>query len=280
MHRYLKKTIAISLSLASLASFADYKVNYFLDKKDITFTNAPTGEWLAASPFYSEWTYVGDYFDCKSASPTIESQDEGVQFTQTLSECSRNRTRSVQEREQNNQTQAYRDVGSPVNESEDEKKLTYTKQLTGSNPSFTLNFGAGRYTTTGSTLVGSYARTNAGISIGSTILNENGARVMLYYTSGAAYNAMTTCVLRYAVTSTTGWTPGGVTPATAFDDIQKYNYIDLYTGGTLHKRYALSSSTVNAAETGYYRDVSTSCSDVLSFYNNTSFFSKAVFRKN
>jgi hypothetical protein len=282
MNNYLKTSLALSVYLASVIAHADYQVNYILDKKDINFTNTPVvvGEWLSTTPSYSEWTYVGDYFDCQSALPTIETQDEGVQFTQTLADCSRNRTRSVQQREQNDQTHAYRDVGASVDENENEKNLTYTQQLTGTSPAFTLNFGAGRYTTTGNTLVGSYARTNSGISIGDTILNENGARVLLYFTSFSQYPVLQTCMLRYGITSTTGWTPGGITPPTAYDDVQKYNYIDLYNGSTLYKRYSLSGSNVNSAETGYYRDISVACSDMVAFYNNTSFFSKAVFRKN
>lgn len=281
MKNYLKTSLALSVFLASLIAHADYQVNYFLDKKSIIFTNTSVmEEWISTTPSYSEWTYVGDYFDCGSALPTIESQDDGFQFTQTIADCSRNRTRSVQQREQNDQTHAYRDVGNPVDENEVEKKLTYTKQLTGTNPAFTLNLEAGRYTATGNTLVGSYARTNSNISIGSIILNENGARILVYFTSLAEYPALQTCTLRYGITSTTGWTPGGVTPPTAYDDIQKYNYIDLYTGNTLYKRYNISGTAINSAETGYYRDISAACSDMLAFYNNTSFFNKAVIRKN
>lgn len=285
MNRYLRTTLALAISTVSLMSYADYKVNYFLDNNNISFTTKPAipeAEWLLADPALSEWSYVGDYFNCKSALPTVETQPTGAQFTQTLSECTRIRTRTIQAREQNNQTQEYRNIGSSVDETENEEHLTYTKQLTGSNVSFDINFGAGRYTsTTGDTIVGLYARTNAGIAIGSTVLNENGARILLYYTSPAYYTSLKSCTLRFGITSKTGWTPGGITPPTALNDLKKYNYIDLYSSSNvLYKRYSISGSAVNTSDTGFFKDLSVPCAEMLSFYNNTSFFSKAVLSKN
>lgn len=70
MNNYLKTSLALSIYLASLNAHADYQVNYFLDKKDINFTNTPVvGEWLSTTPSYSDWTYVGDYFDCQPHQP-------------------------------------------------------------------------------------------------------------------------------------------------------------------------------------------------------------------
>jgi hypothetical protein len=280
MHNYLKMALAVSMSVTPLLSLADYKVNYFLDKNNISFKNKPLAQWLASTPTYSEWAYVGDYFNCQSALPTADSQPDGVSFTQTLSECTKIRSRTVQEREQNNQTHEYRNVGIPVEETENEEHLTYTKQLTGTKVSFSFTFSAGKSSAVGGdTIVGLYARTNAGISLGSTVLNENGARILLYYYSHAYYNAMTVCSIRFAMTAKTGWTPGGVTPPTAMNDLKKYNYIDLYKSSTLVKRYSVAAAPVLTSDAGYFKEISVPCSEMSAFYANTTLFNKVELNK-
>jgi hypothetical protein len=224
---------------------------------------------------------VGDYFNCQSALPTVESQPDAIPFTQTLTECSRNRSRTVQEREQNNQTQEYRNVGTPVEETDIEEHLTYTKQMTGTKVSFSFSFAAGKSSAVGGdTIVGLYARTNAGISLGTTVLNENGVRILMYYYSHAYYNAMTVCSIRFAMTAKTGWTPGGVTPPTAMNDLKKYNYIDLYKTNTLVKRYSIAAAPVLTSDAGYFKEISVPCSEMSSFYANTALFNKIELNKN
>lgn len=97
-------------------------------------TPDPIEEWLAASPSYTSWINDGSSYGCSGWTPDPSTVTSGDTFTQTGSGCSQNQTRSKQEREQEKTTLVYRNVGSPVTESNTLTGLTDTRSAIGTKP--------------------------------------------------------------------------------------------------------------------------------------------------
>lgn len=94
----------------------------------------PIEEWLAATPSYTSWIDDGGLYGCSNWTPDPSTVTLGDAFTQTGSDCSQNQTRTKQDREQETTTLAYRNVGTPITESNILTGLTDTRSATGTKP--------------------------------------------------------------------------------------------------------------------------------------------------
>jgi hypothetical protein len=69
------------------------------------------GVWLAASPVISSWTNVGVPTACSNWTPDPATISGGLTFEQTATDCQQTQESTVQAREQNTISLAYRNVG-------------------------------------------------------------------------------------------------------------------------------------------------------------------------
>jgi len=266
------KTIPFLLLPLFSLSMAEYTVVYPVS--NITFVNVP--KWNSAEPIISEWVVSGDYYGCSSELPAANTVNKGESFEQTLSGCSQDKTRTVQQREQNPDTLEYRNIGAAVTETQTETGLTYTKTSQGTleNETFTLTYGAQAVTSGSNRFVGIYARSNTGVDLGTKYMNSDNQRVLVYFSSPN----VSTCRLYFGVSEEAGWTPNTTTNlSTALAFVNKYKYIDLYNAdNSLFKRYefTMAGSTVN--NDGAYKAMIVPCTDMNPFYSNPSVYSKAV----
>jgi len=75
-------------------------------------------DWLSASPVYSQWVNEGSAYECQTWTPDPSTIVTGETFTQHSDDCKIKQTRTRQDREQESSTQAYRNVGEPVAETQ------------------------------------------------------------------------------------------------------------------------------------------------------------------
>lgn len=96
----------------------------------ISFSNTPSTPevpttpeeiWVAAAPEYTAWVYNETLHSC-NWTPSSNKQPSGFGYTtsQTSTSCSKDKTRSVQAREYNAETDQYRNVSSPTTETNTE----------------------------------------------------------------------------------------------------------------------------------------------------------------
>jgi hypothetical protein len=125
----MKKLILPFLMASLLPSFvnAAYQVQFGqqqINGENIRFVNQ--SKWLTTTPFISEWVNDGGVFGCSAWSPLPSTVSYGTSFQQSANDCQQKQTRTIQQREQNNTSHAYRDVGVATVE---------TKTLTGQSGS-------------------------------------------------------------------------------------------------------------------------------------------------
>jgi hypothetical protein len=70
--------------------------------------------WVDAAPRISAWADTNDPLICSTWNPGVATIDEGVAFTQTSLDCLQNQERSIQARQQDKISLAFRNVGAPV----------------------------------------------------------------------------------------------------------------------------------------------------------------------
>lgn len=113
------------LSFCILASFtnlamAEYNIKYNLENKNggilptgsIQFKNKnEQDKWITTTPIISEWINDGDIFDCSNWIPLTNTVTDGTSFEQKSNSCKQNQTRTLQNREKNETTNEYRNVG-------------------------------------------------------------------------------------------------------------------------------------------------------------------------
>ena len=110
----MKKLILPAL-LASFISgpvFAEYQVQYGqnqIDGNNIRFISH--AKWVPAVPFISGWSNDGSPSGCSNWSPLENTVAYGVSFQQTATNCQQIQKRTIQNREQNDTSHEYRDVG-------------------------------------------------------------------------------------------------------------------------------------------------------------------------
>lgn len=123
---------AFITALFSGQSIASYQVKYGrnqIDGDNIKFID--TGKWLSADPIVSSWSNNGEPTGCGSWIPLENTVSYGVSFKQTANNCQQEQTRTVQQREQNNVTHAYRNVGVIVVENNTLSNQTINRTATG-----------------------------------------------------------------------------------------------------------------------------------------------------
>lgn len=119
----MKKTLLILTSaiLAStvLTANASYTAVYGesqINGDNITFVDK--GIWNKTTPTISSWLNVGAATGCSEWAPAIDTIAKDLVFEQTSSNCKQEQSRTVQNREQNSKSLAYRNTGSPISESQ------------------------------------------------------------------------------------------------------------------------------------------------------------------
>jgi len=123
------RLIILTSFLATNLVMADYSINLPLTRttgglmsnesiiiktKTTTVPELPVvkEEWAAATPIYSEWTNTNKVPTCDTWTPTTNSVEGDKEFTQQGSTCIQEQSRTKQEREQEKNTLAYRNIGS------------------------------------------------------------------------------------------------------------------------------------------------------------------------
>lgn len=253
-------------------SMAEYTVIYPVS--NIKFVNE--SQWVVTEPLISEWVGSGEYYDCSSELPASNTIDNGKEFEQKLSGCSQDMTRTVQNRERNKDTGDYKNVGTAITETKTDTGLSYTKTSygTGANESYTISYGAGTIVNSVNKFVGSYARSNLSIDIGTKSTNSDGQRVLIYLSNASG----TTCKVNFGVTESRGWTPNTTTNLkTALAFVNKYKYLDFYNAdNSLGKRYNISAAGNTTNGDGAYKSLSIPCTEFNVWYNAPTMYSKAV----
>ena len=87
----------------------------------VSDTRSATGTkelWAATTPTYTAWVNNGAINSCSNWSPLANTVTINSSFTQTATDCKQPQTRSRQDREQEANTLAYRNVGVPVTETQ------------------------------------------------------------------------------------------------------------------------------------------------------------------
>ena len=70
--------------------------------------------WQAAEPLYGEWVNNGAVYGCSNWAPAPTSMLKDEPYNQTATDCKQDQSRTIQDRERETTTLAYRNVGEPV----------------------------------------------------------------------------------------------------------------------------------------------------------------------
>jgi hypothetical protein len=110
----MKKSLLPFLMVSLLPTFvnAAYQVQYSqqqINGENIRFVSQ--SKWLTTTPLISEWGNDGDVFGCSAWSPLPNTVSYGTSFQQSANDCQQKQKRTIQQREQNDTSHAYRDVG-------------------------------------------------------------------------------------------------------------------------------------------------------------------------
>ena len=129
--------IMILASIIPSISMAEYSMRYTLDGSAISIKNPSvvtppviTPKWIPAESVTTEWSNNGPITACSNWAPSADTMIFDEYFTQTATDCQQPQSRTVQEREQNDVTLEYRNVGSPTIENKN-ITVTDTKQEIG-----------------------------------------------------------------------------------------------------------------------------------------------------
>lgn len=266
------KKIAYFLTFISLPLYAsDYQAR--IPFKDTHFISNNEEKWLSYTPQYSDWVYVGNYYNCLENTPDPKDYNINENFVQTHSGCYRDKSRIVQNRIQNSKTGEIKNTGEPIPENVTDNQLSYSETIQGTNGGYTIFFGAGSATYSGNIVVGMYARTSYSIDIGNKTYNTDNNRVLVYYNQDYANSSV--CYLRFAITGKNGWNPGEPAPAKALSFLSQYNYLTTYDKNNNNLgKVALGRAT--ASDAGYFKHATIPCSIVTKFYSDLTYVKKAV----
>lgn len=92
-------------------------------------TPPATPQWIASTPSYTEWVVSGAVGACTTWTPSLKTLAVGT-ASQSSSDCSVQKSRVKQNREQETITQEYRDAGDPITEIQTFHDGTSTRGLT------------------------------------------------------------------------------------------------------------------------------------------------------
>jgi hypothetical protein len=125
----LTSALLASTALTANASYTAIYGEKQINGDNITFVKK--GKWIKASPEISAWADVGSPSGCSGWTPDPSTMAIGITFDQTASDCEQEQSRTVQNREQNNYTLAFRPIGNPINESQTLTNQTITRSANG-----------------------------------------------------------------------------------------------------------------------------------------------------
>jgi len=94
----MKKIIKLSaiITAASVLCFTQAEYQAVIGKN----TNIRFVQWAETSPIEGEWVNTSVPYGCTNWSPSVETQDIGVSFTQTATDCKQDQERDVKKRMQ------------------------------------------------------------------------------------------------------------------------------------------------------------------------------------
>ena len=124
--------ISSAMATANASEHPNFMVVY--GKEQINGDNisfVKKGKWIKTTPTISEWVNVGEATGCSAWSPATNTVAAGISFEQTASNCKQSQSRTVQNREQNDYTLAYRNIGSLTNESRNLDDYSMTRTAVG-----------------------------------------------------------------------------------------------------------------------------------------------------
>lgn len=97
------------------------------------FGTRPTSNWVDAPPLYSAWANTTAPLVCTTWAPDPATIGQGIQFQQTSNDCLQQQQSTVQAREQDTISLAYRNKGEPYTETKT-VTVTSTRTATGTKP--------------------------------------------------------------------------------------------------------------------------------------------------
>ena len=128
------------IALFSL-SYANYIIKFQTpDPKAIKFVEktsvAPEENeiWNSIEPIITEWTNIGETYDCINWNPDAATVPLGTFFEQTATDCKQDQTRTLQNREQEVTSLQIRNIGTPVIENQTLSDQTKTREIEGTMP--------------------------------------------------------------------------------------------------------------------------------------------------
>lgn len=94
MNKIIKTSIMVSLASIFSLTHAEYQA--VIGKN----TNIRFVQWEETSPIEGPWTNTSVPYGCTNWSPSVDTQDVGVSFTQTATDCKQDQERDVKRRMQ------------------------------------------------------------------------------------------------------------------------------------------------------------------------------------
>lgn len=141
--------ILLLTSIIPSLSMADYSMKVPLEASSINFkTNStnPIPKWIPAGSVVTEWINDGLISACSNWSPLANTMIFDEYFTQNATDCQQPQSRTIQNREQNDVTLEYRDVGSLTIERKT-VTVSQTRQEMGTKVVGECLYTSGNYTT-------------------------------------------------------------------------------------------------------------------------------------
>lgn len=142
----MKKSI-IGLVIATAVTqtaYASYTVIIGVQDKDINFVNGQDkpieSKWVAIEDNITDWVYGNT--ECNNWSPSTDTVKIGVEYTQNGSDCTTNKERTIEKREQNTVTSEIRIISTET-ESDVDTEMTTTREAIGTSTDQILNITVG-----------------------------------------------------------------------------------------------------------------------------------------
>lgn len=142
------KKLFLSILITSFSiSLASYEVVY--PNQTVIFKAPPPVEtFTPTDPLISEWSNVGEVYDCSNYTPEPSGYSYGVVFTQTSDNCKQNQERTIQQRQISSITNVASNVGTPTVENQTLDNQTNNKEATGVRYTHTMIVGNYNYGST------------------------------------------------------------------------------------------------------------------------------------
>lgn len=125
----LTSALLVSTALTANASYTAIYGEKQINGDNIVFVKK--GKWIKTAPSVSEWANDGSVYGCTNWAPAPNTVAVGTTFPQTANDCTVKQKRTIQNREQNDYTLVYRNIGDVVNESQTLTNQSNTRTANG-----------------------------------------------------------------------------------------------------------------------------------------------------